>query len=99
MQTTMSDDRLAERRKRLIYRSSYTGTKETDLLLGPFARRFVPVFTAEQLDRFERLLAASDPDIFAWATGQAAAPPEHDHDVMVLLRVFRPSATASDTAN
>ena len=27
---------LQDRRKRLIYRSSYTGMKETDLLLGRF---------------------------------------------------------------
>ncbi|MGB1528083.1 MAG: succinate dehydrogenase assembly factor 2, partial [Candidatus Puniceispirillaceae bacterium] len=28
--------------KRLIYRSSYTGMKETDLLLGQFAARHLP---------------------------------------------------------
>jgi len=80
---------LEHRRKRLIYRSQYTGMKETDLLLGPFARRFVPAFTPEQLDRYEALLSEADPDIFDWATGRAATPPLHTHDVMMLLQNFK----------
>lgn len=77
------------RRRRLIYRSRYTGMKETDLLLGPFAVRHVPGFSLEQLDRYERLLAEPDPDIFDWAIGRQAVPPEHDNDVMVLLINFK----------
>lgn len=80
---------LEHRRKRLIHRSQYTGMKETDLLLGPFARRFVPAFTPDQLDRYEALLAEADPDIFDWATGRATVPPIHAHDVMTLLRDFK----------
>lgn len=84
------DKAMDERRRRLLYRSSRTGTKETDLLLGGFARRHVPHFSAEQLDRYEDLLMLNtDQDILAWATGQAPAPPEFDHDVMNLLRRFR----------
>lgn len=84
----MPADDLAARRKRIIYRSLYTGTKETDLLLGPFARTHVPALAPDQLDRFERLLEAPDPDVFAWATGQAPTPLEYDHDVMAMLKSF-----------
>lgn len=80
---------LEQRRKRLIYRSQYSGMKETDLLLGAFARRFVPQFTPEQLDRYEALLAEADPDIFDWASGRAAVPSSHVHDVMTLLQNFK----------
>lgn len=76
------------RRRRLIYRSLYTGMKETDLLLGPFARRYVPAFSGDQLDRYERLLAEPDPDILDWASGRLPVPDEHDNDVMKLLRNF-----------
>ena len=38
------DDGLSERRKRLVYRSAYTGTKETDLLLGYFAAHHIETF-------------------------------------------------------
>jgi succinate dehydrogenase flavin-adding protein (antitoxin of CptAB toxin-antitoxin module) len=74
------------RRRRLIHRSLYTGMKETDLLLGRFAARYVPQLAAEQLDRYERLLAHPDPLIFDWVTGRAPVPAEHDHDVMTLLK-------------
>ncbi len=80
---------LEARRKRLIHRSLYTGMKETDLLLGAFARAHVPAFSADQLERYERLLDAPDPDVFDWATGRAAVPGAHDHDVFRLLRNFK----------
>lgn len=80
---------LEARRRRLIYRSLYTGMKETDLLLGPFAQRYVPGFAHDQLDRYERLLGEPDPDIFDWATGRQAVPEDHDNDVMRLLKDFK----------
>jgi antitoxin CptB len=84
----MSED-LENRRRRLTYRSSYTGMKETDILLGAFARRYLPSFTAEQLDRYEVLLETrSDPEIYAWATGREAPPSEAQNDVVELLCNF-----------
>lgn len=77
------------RRRRLLYRSLYTGCKETDLLLGGFARRFLGEFGDDQLDRYELLLAEPDPDVLDWASGRCAVPPAHDHDVMRLLQNFR----------
>lgn len=85
----MTSETLAARRRRLIYRSRYTGMKETDLLLGPFAVQHVPGFSVEQLDRYERLLDAPDPDIFDWATGRQPVPAAYDTDVMSLLRNFK----------
>ena len=79
---------LDERRRRLIYRSLYTGMKETDVLLGPFAQRHLPGFSTEQLDRYERLLGEPDPDILDWVSGRQAVPEAHDHDVMKLLKNF-----------
>jgi succinate dehydrogenase flavin-adding protein (antitoxin of CptAB toxin-antitoxin module) len=85
----MQDD-LEARRKRLIYRSLYTGLKETDLLLGAFARAHLPLFDAGQLDRYEKLLDCNqDPAIYAWAVGRDPVPPEFDTDVMKLLKQFK----------
>jgi succinate dehydrogenase flavin-adding protein (antitoxin of CptAB toxin-antitoxin module) len=85
----MTSETTAARRRRLIYRSRYTGMKETDLLLGPFAERYVPGFSTAQLDCYEHLLAAADPDIFDWATGRQPVPPEYDTEIMSLLRNFK----------
>ena len=76
------------RRKRLTHRSLYTGRKETDLLLGAFARCHLAAFDAAQLDRYEALLGEPDPAIYAWATGRELAPLERENDVMRLLRDF-----------
>lgn len=79
---------LEERRRRLIYRSLYTGMKETDVLLGPFAQQHLPGFSSAQLDRYEQLLREPDPDILDWVSGRQDVPDTHDHDVMKLLKNF-----------
>ncbi len=84
----MQAEPIDSRRKRLIHRSLYTGMKETDLLLGAFARAHVAGFDTSQLDRYEELLGEPDPAIYAWAIEQEPVPPAHDNDVMRLLRHF-----------
>ena len=39
-----------DRIKRLKYRSFYTGTKETDLILGNFAEKYLDTLELEQLE-------------------------------------------------
>jgi antitoxin CptB len=77
------------RRKRLIHRSRYTGMKETDLLLGAFAQRYVPGFDAGQLDQYESLLRETDVDLFDWATGRQPVPVHCRNAVMTLLQNFK----------
>lgn len=85
----MVDDDLETRRRRLIYRSLYTGMKETDILLGGFARSELPGFDASLLDEYERLLdTCEDPSIYAWAIGRDPVPPEYDGEVMRRLKAF-----------
>jgi antitoxin CptB len=74
-------DAFETRRKRLHFRSWHRGTKETDLLLGSFADAHLAGFGPAQLDAFERLLEASDGDIWDWVSGRASVPAEHDDDV------------------
>ena len=76
------------RRRRLLFQSQHRGTQEGDLILGSFAETFLTTFDNNQLDRFEALLDCSDADLFDWIFS-GNAPPEHDHDVMQLLRAFR----------
>ncbi len=84
----MADD-LARRRKRLLFRSTRRGMRESDFILGGFARRHVDGMSAEQLDRFEALLERNDPELMAWITGMTQVPAEWDNDVMHLLRDFK----------
>ena len=80
---------LADRRKKLVYRSAYTGTKETDLLLGNFARRHMATLTERQLDTYEALLEIEDPRLYKWITGMEVAPVEYQSDVLDLIRDFK----------
>jgi succinate dehydrogenase flavin-adding protein (antitoxin of CptAB toxin-antitoxin module) len=84
---SMTED-ITIRRKRLIHRSRYTGMKETDLLLGGFANKYVSEFSSEELDLYESLLAAGDPNIYVWAVGREEVPAEYDTSVMALLKEF-----------
>ena len=74
--------------KRLIYRSSYTGMKETDLLLGQFATRYLPELGDDELDMFEALLDSGDPKILAWVQGDEEVPEAFQGTVMDLIKKF-----------
>ncbi len=39
-----------------------------------------------ELDEFERLLGAPDPQVLAWITGEEATPPEFDTPLFARLR-------------
>ena len=74
--------------KRLIYRSSYTGMKETDLLLGQFAASHLPELSDDELDMFEALLDAGDPRILAWVQGDEQVPEVFQGTVIDLIKKF-----------
>lgn len=63
------------RLKRMKMRSWRRGTKEMDLVLGPWADAHLDALPAEQLDTYEVLLAENDQDLMAWIFGQAQPAP------------------------
>ena len=67
---------IAMRRKRLRYRAWHRGTKEMDLILGPFADRHTPAMNEGELDRLEALMNEEDPPLLRWVMGQEE-PPAH----------------------
>ncbi len=77
------------RRKRLLFHSWHRGTRETDLLLGSFAEKYLSQFSQEQLDRYESLLAESDADIFDWIARRSPPPASARSDVLDMLLDFR----------
>ena len=81
-------EELIIRRYRLIHRFLYSGMKETDLLLGGFARKYLADFSSDELDIYETLLEAGDPNIYVWAVGREEVPPEFQTNVMALLQEF-----------
>jgi len=47
-------------KKKLLYRASYRGTKEMDILLSKFVKKHVNVFDYDQLKQLEKFLAFED---------------------------------------
>ena len=65
-------------RKQLQFRAWHRGTREADLIMGPFAAAMVPTMNLEELERFESLLHCPDPDVYDWLTGKVAPPTLHE---------------------
>jgi antitoxin CptB len=81
----MGDDPESARRKKLLFRAWHRGTREADLLLGPFADRYLAGFDRGQLDRFEALLECRDDEIYDWIAGLAEPDPAARTDVVEML--------------
>jgi antitoxin CptB len=86
--STRTGEGLDPRRRRALYRSWRRGTREMDLLLGRFADAEIGRFDEAELVAFEALVEAPDRELFAWLTGTAEAPAEHDTAVFRSLKAF-----------
>ena len=75
------------RLKRMVMRSWRRGTKEMDLVLGPYGEANLPAMTLAELDAYDALLAENDQDLMAWMLGQKPAPAGHA-PLIATLRVF-----------
>ena len=68
----MAEDR-ATRLRRLALRSMRRGTREMDLILGPFGREGLAGLSDPDLDLYEVLLEENDHDLYAWIAGHPDA--------------------------
>ncbi|MCE2518140.1 MAG: succinate dehydrogenase assembly factor 2 [Alphaproteobacteria bacterium] len=82
------DESRENRIRRLIYRSSYTGTKETDKLLGAFAREQLAGFDDAELTCYEDLLDFGDPVIWSWISLQSPEPANIDNPALTRLMAW-----------
>jgi antitoxin CptB len=80
---------LSMRRRRLRYRAWHRGTKEMDLVLGPFADAFVERFGTAELDRLEAFMNESDTDLLQWVMGQVAVPDTIDKALLAQIIAHR----------
>ena len=47
-------------KKKLLYRASYRGTKEMDILLSAFVKKYIDIFDLNQLIELEKFLDLED---------------------------------------
>ena len=80
---------IAMRRRRLRYRAWHRGTKEMDLVLGPFADAHLEGFDTRELDRLEALMDEEDTDLLKWVMGQEPVPATGDPDLLETIIAYR----------
>ena len=85
---------LPMRRRRLRYRAWHRGTKEMDLVLGPFADAHLEGLDAPELDRLEALMDEEDTDLLKWVMGQEPAPAHADAALLKTIIAFRVKTAA-----
>ncbi len=73
------------RRKRLRYRAWHRGTKEMDLILGPFADANIEGYGVAELDRLEALMDEEDPPLLKWVMRQEDPPVHVDRAFLDLV--------------
>jgi succinate dehydrogenase flavin-adding protein (antitoxin of CptAB toxin-antitoxin module) len=74
--------------KKLIYRSKYTGTRETDILLGSFAEKYLANLSDDKLLIYEKLLDSGDPRIWRLSIDMEQTNSEKENTIISLIKEF-----------
>lgn len=82
-------EELSMRRKRLRYRAWHRGTREMDLVLGPYADAHVEALGENELDRLETLMDEEDTDLLKWVMGQEQPRADIDRPLLDAIIAFR----------
>ena len=86
---TLTSDGLDARQRRILYRSWHRGTREVDLLLGPFVEAEIDSMEPAEIDTLEHLMDAPDQELYAWFTGAKAVPELYDTPLFRRIRDFQ----------
>ncbi|MFN3644592.1 MAG: succinate dehydrogenase assembly factor 2 [Gemmobacter sp.] len=84
------------RLRRMRMRAWRRGTREMDVVLGPYADARLAAMDAAALDAFEALLDEADQDLMRWVLGQAAVPAVYAPLVADLCAFARARYAAKD---
>ena len=72
----------------MLFRAWHRGMREMDILMGQFADATLAALDESELDDFEALMDAPDPEIFKWLTGGTPTPPQFETPVFARLKAF-----------
>ena len=76
-------------KKQIIYRSMHRGSKEMDLLLGNFVKRYINEFNGTELRDLERLLFIEDEIIYKWYFEKNSNNSIQNSKVSAMLKNFK----------
>jgi antitoxin CptB len=87
-ETRTTDAERISRCKRLRYRAWHRGTREMDLLLGPFADSFSDSRSQDELAAFERLLERRDDELHELILQNGVLAGNQENALLETLRAF-----------
>ena len=76
-------------KKKIIYRSTYRGTKEMDKLLGAFTNTYINQLNERDLLDLQKLLNFEDDDLFNFYRGLNTAIKFEENNVNSLFKKFK----------
>jgi antitoxin CptB len=85
--SSKSSDGLDPRRRKLLFRAWHRGSREMDLIMGPFADAWLERMNDDELSAFEELVGLPDPELFSLVV-EPQAVPERDNALLARLRAF-----------
>ena len=75
--------------KKLIYRSKYTGTRETDILLGDFAKNYITNLNDDELLAYQKLLDSGDPRIWRLSIDIETTNSEKEKLIVQMIKKYK----------
>ena len=76
-------------KKKLLYRASYRGTKEMDILLSNFVKKHINIFDDLQLEQLEKFLEFEDEVILNFYNFNISKKNIHKNGISEIFKKFR----------
>ena len=76
-------------KKKVLYRSQHRGTKEMDLLLNGFIKKYIDSFSKREIKLLDFLLNIDDEILYKWYLGQNINCQIPNNTVTQKLKKFR----------
>ena len=73
-------------KKRLVYRATYRGTKEMDILLSSFVKKHINTFNEKSLFKLENFLNLSDEQILNYYNNTFTEESINENEVLKLFK-------------
>ena len=76
-------------KKKIVYRSTYRGTKEMDKLLSSFTKKYINILNDSELNNLSNLLNIDDENLYKLNQGQETTIIINENNVTKLFKNFK----------
>ena len=76
-------------KKKILYRSNYRGTKELDILLSSFVKKYIDDLSHEELEDLNNFLSIEDEKIYNFYQNNILSPEIKKNKILILFKEFK----------